>query len=125
HLTTEQGELRREQVLLTPVQDEGGVTRAAGRLLAQMAIPAPVTSLHLLIEGLEPPAAQNLELAGLRPACQAPGARCQVKAGPFLPGTRVPAAEEAHLALLRPREHLAPGTRVERVQQALATRYGP
>ena len=59
---TEQGDLRREWTLPTPLQDSPALTRAAGRVLMQMPISAPVTSLRLLVEQLERPTATTPDL---------------------------------------------------------------
>lgn len=61
-VTTERGELRREWSLPAPVQGRENVLRAATRLLNQIDVSAPVTSLRLLVEGLEMPQARTADL---------------------------------------------------------------
>ena len=61
-VTTERIELRREWSLPAPVQAQEDVLRAAQRLLGQMTVPAPITSLQLLVEELEIPRARTSDL---------------------------------------------------------------
>ena len=61
-VTTERGELRREWALPAPVQAQEDVLRAAQRLLGQMTVPAPITSLRLLVEELETPRSRTADL---------------------------------------------------------------
>ena len=60
--STERGEVRREWTLPVPLQDSPALTRAASRLLMQMPILAPVTSLRLQVEELERPKAATADL---------------------------------------------------------------
>ena len=53
--SAERGEVRREWTLPVPLQDTQALTRAASRLLMQMPLLAPVTSLRFLVEELERP----------------------------------------------------------------------
>ena len=59
---TERGELRRDWTLPAPLQETQALTRAASRLLMQMPLTAPVTSLRLLVEELERPKAATPDL---------------------------------------------------------------
>lgn len=59
---TERGEVRRDWTLPAPLQETQALTRAASRLLMQMPLTAPVTSLRLLVEELERPQAATADL---------------------------------------------------------------
>lgn len=59
---TERGEVRRDWTLPVPLQETQALTRAASRLLMQMPLTAPVTSLRLLVEELERPKAATADL---------------------------------------------------------------
>ena len=59
---TERGEVRRDWTLPVPLQETQALTRAASRLLMQMTLTAPVTSLRLLVEELERPKAATADL---------------------------------------------------------------
>ena len=59
---TERGEVRRDWTLPAPLQETQALTRAASRLLMQMTLPAPVTSLRLLVEEMERPRAATPDL---------------------------------------------------------------
>ena len=66
-VTTERGELRREWSLPAPVQAQEDVLQAAQRLLGQMTVPVPITSLRLLVEELETPRARTADLFACGP----------------------------------------------------------
>lgn len=59
---TEREEVRRDWTLPVPLQETQALTRAASRLLMQMPLTAPVTSLRLLVEELERPKAATADL---------------------------------------------------------------
>ena len=59
---TERGEVRQDWTLPAPLQEAQALTRAASRLLMQMPLTAPVTSLRLLVEELERPKAATADL---------------------------------------------------------------
>lgn len=56
------GEVRREWVTPTPVQDAAALLEAARRLMRQVRVCAPVVSLRLLVEELETPMVQTMDL---------------------------------------------------------------
>ena len=58
----ERGEVRRDWTPPVPLQEAQALTRAASRLLMQMTLTAPVTSLRLLVEELERPTAATADL---------------------------------------------------------------
>ena len=60
--STERGEVRREWTLPAALQEAQALTRAASRLLMQMPLTAPVTSLRLLVAELERPKAATPDL---------------------------------------------------------------
>ena len=62
HLQTERGEHRQEWVVPSPVSTAEDVRLAAGRLLAQMRLTAPVTAISIDVADVSPPVARTPDL---------------------------------------------------------------
>ena len=69
HLQTERGEHQQEWVVPSPVSTAEDVRLAAGRLLAQMRLTAPITAIGIDVADVSPPTARTPDLF-----CAGPGA---------------------------------------------------
>ena len=63
---TERGDNRQEWIVPSPLEHAPDIQQAAWRMLSQTKLPAPVTSLRLLIEDVSFPTAHTSDLFGVR-----------------------------------------------------------